>query len=202
MGDGSRRRFLATDMTGQLGKLVSITDPRGVTVTPAEMGIDIVYDSNGVRQFLTPSRLANVTQHAGFTGYDVKVYPLAEPPAKDAATGLYEIPNVAPVKTLSVRRENNGTRAIVMVRRGGGEPQVNVFDYVMNDWSLTRPSGLEERKERMIADEREAHVVKEVVSSTGAKMSRTEMNYKWESWGFAMTNKVEMVAEMTAMMRV
>ena len=42
VGDGSRRRFLATDMTGALGSLVSITDARGVTVTPADMGIDII----------------------------------------------------------------------------------------------------------------------------------------------------------------
>ena len=74
VGDGTRRRFLATNVTGALGALVSIADARGITVTPAEMGVDIVYDSNGVRQFLTSSRLADVVQHPGFTGYDVTVY--------------------------------------------------------------------------------------------------------------------------------
>ena len=70
VGDGTMRRFLATDMCGALGSLVSITDARGVTSMPADMGIDIVYDSNGVRQFLTPSHLADVTLTADFSGYD------------------------------------------------------------------------------------------------------------------------------------
>ena len=190
-GDGTKRRFLATDMTGALGKLVSITDARGVTVTPAEMGVDIVYDSNGVRQFLTPSRLADIVQHPGFTGYDVKVYAIADVPAKDSATGLYALPNAVPVKVFNVRRENKGKRAVVTVRRGGGDPQSYVYDYVMGDWSLTRPSGVEERKERVIEDERAAQVVKDILSSSGERLSRSEKNYKWESWGFAMTNKVE-----------
>ncbi len=191
VGDGTKRRFLATNMTGALGQLVSITDARGVTVTPADMGVDIVYDSNGVRQFLTPSRLADIVQHPGFTGYDVKVYAIAEAPSKNAATGLYALPNAAPVKVFNVRRENEGKRAVVTVKRGGGDTQRYVYDYVMGDWSLTRPSGVEERKERVIEDERAAQVVKDILSSSGERLSRSEKNYKWESWGFAMTNKVE-----------
>ena len=42
LGDGSRRRFLATSMTGALGQVVSITDTRGRTITPEEMGIEII----------------------------------------------------------------------------------------------------------------------------------------------------------------
>ena len=191
VGDGSRRRFLATNMTGGLGSLVSITDARGVTVTPADMGVDIVYDSNGVRQFLTPSRLANITQTAGFTGYDVAVYALQEAPAKDVQTGLYAVPAAQPVELLSVRRENDGRRAVVTVQKGGGESLRYVFDYAMGEWSLTRPSGAEERRERQVADERAAKIVTSYVSSGGEQLERTEYNYRWESWGFAMTNKVE-----------
>ena len=157
----------------------------------ADMGVDIVYGSNGVRQFLTPSRLADVVQHPGFTGYDVKVYAIAEAPSKNAATGLYTLPNAAPVQIVTVRRENDGKRAVVTVTRGGGDPQSYVYDYVMGDWSLTRPSGVEERKERVIDDERAAQIVKDVLSPSGERLSRSEKNYKWESWGFAMTNKVE-----------
>ena len=178
-------------MTGALGQLVSITDARGVTVTPADMGVDIVYDSNGVRQFLTPSRLADVVQHPGFTGYDIKVYAIAEAPSKNAATGLYALPSAAPDKVFTVRRENDGKRAVVTVKRGGGDTQRYVYDYVMGDWSLTRPSGVEERKSRVIDDERAAQVVKDILSPSGERLSRSEKNYKWESWGFAMTNKVE-----------
>ena len=191
VGDGTKRRFLATDMTGALGSLVSITDARGVTATPEEMGIDIVYDSNGVRQFLTPSRLADITLAADFSGYDVTVYALQDPPAKDAQTRLYPLPAGLPVEVVSIRRENDGKRAVVTQRKGGGETKRFVFDYAMGDWSLRRPSGMEERKERYIADEKDAKVIEESISSAGVRLSRSEYNYKWESWGFAMTNKVE-----------
>ena len=191
VGDGTRRRFLATNMTGALGSLVSITDARGVTVTPEDMGIDIVYDSNGVRQFLTPSRLANITQTADWKGYDVAVYALQDTPAKDAATGLYAVPSDQTIERLSIRRENDGKRAVVTLLNGGGDPQRFVFDYAMGEWSLKRPSGVEERKERYIDDERTAKVVSETISSDGARLERAEYNYSYESWGFAMTNKVE-----------
>ena len=191
VGDGTRRRFLATDIAGTLGSLVSITDARGVTVTPADMGVDVVYDANGVRQYMTPSRLADVARTADSTGYDVRVYALQVPPVKDAATGLYPVPNAIPVKQVSIRRENDGKRAVVSVVRGGGEPRCYVFDYVMGDWSLTRPSGMEERKERVIDDERAAQVLENTFSAAGVRLARSEYNYKWESWGFAMTNRVE-----------
>ena len=191
VGDGTRRRFLATDIAGTLGSLVSITDARGVTVTPADMGVDVVYDANGVRQYMTPSRLADVARTADSTGYDVRVYALQVPPVKDAATGLYPVPNAIPVKQVSIRRENDGKRAVVSVVRGGDEPRCYVFDYVMGDWSLTRPSGVEERKERVIDDERAAQVLENTFSAAGVRLARSEYNYKWESWGFAMTNRVE-----------
>ncbi len=191
IGDGSRRRFLATNMTGALGQLVSITDARGVTTTPTDMGVDIVYDSNGVRQYLTPSRLANVTHTSGFSGYDVAVYALQEAPAKDAQTGLYAVPAAQPVERLSIQRENDGKRAVVTVQKGGGEALRYVFDYAMGEWSLTRPSGAKELRERYIVDEREAKIVTSYVSSHGERLEHTEYNYKWESWGFAMTNRVE-----------
>ncbi len=191
-GDGTRRRFLATDMTGRRGSLVSITDARGVTNTPEEMGVDIVYAPYGVRQFLTPSYLADVTHTPDWQGYDVDVYSVGDAiPAKDVATGLYAIPAGNPVKTLSIRRENDGKRAVVSVRRGGGDPSVSVFDYGMGDWSLTRPSGVREEKERMVADSKAAQIVKVVHSVAGTALSRRESNFKWMSWGFAMTNRVD-----------
>ena len=191
VGDGTKRRFLATNMTGALGALVSITGARGKTITPADMGVDIVYDSVGVRQYLTPSRLANVTRTADFLGYDVAVYALQEQPQKDAATGLYVVPAGQTVEHVSIRRENDGKRAIVTIRKGGGDPLRYVFDYAMREWSLTMPSGLEERKECFIDDERAAQVNKTDVSPSGEVLAKKVKNYKWESWGFAMTNRVE-----------
>ena len=191
VGDGTKRRFLATNATGALGALVSITDGRGVVRTPADMGVDIIYDPDGVRQYLTPSRLANVTRTADFLGYDVAVYALQEPPQKDAATGLYLIPAGQTVEHVSVRRENGGKRAVVTIRKGGGDPMRYVFDYAMNEWSLTCPSGMQERKECLIADGVGARITKTDVSSSGEVLAKKVKNYKWMSWGFAMTNKVE-----------
>ena len=191
VGDGTRRRFLATNATGALGALVSITDSRGVTTTPADMGVDIVYDPDGVRQYLTPSRLANVTRTADFLGYDVAVYALQEPLQKDAATGLYVVPAGQTVEHISVRRENGGKRAVVTIRKGGGNPLRYVFDYAMNEWSLTRPSGMQERKECLVANGVGARIMKTDVSSTGEVLAKKVKNYKWMSWGFAMTNRVE-----------
>ena len=126
--DGTVRRFLATDMTNERGKLVYIADPRGRRVTPADMGIDVVLGPDGVRQFLTPSRLADVTVRDD--GYDVAVYPLQDSPAKDAATGLYPVPSAVPVKRLSVRSANGGSRAVVSIRSGDDAPKTYLFDYV------------------------------------------------------------------------
>ena len=188
-GDGTVRRFLATDMTGARGKMIHVRNSRGRTLTTEDMGIDIIYGIDGVRQFLTPSRLADVV--ARTNGYDVTVYPLQSAPAKDAATGLYVPPSVQPMKHLSVSRSNGDRRALVSIRSGAADPNVYVFDYIRGDWSLTRPSGVQEQKERTITDTKSARVVKEVLSSSGEMLSRKEMNYKWESWGFAMTNCIE-----------
>jgi RHS repeat-associated protein len=189
MEDGRVRRYVATDMNGERGRFVSETDPHGRVVTPEDMGLDIVYDLNGVRQLLTPSRLADV--QAFSNGYDVCVYAIQDVPARDAATGLYSVPSSAPYRVLTVRGENGGKRAVVTLKTGESEARTYIFDYVMGDWSLKRPNGVEERKERIVVDGRAAFLAKTVVSPSGERLARSEMNYKWESWGFAMTNKVE-----------
>ena len=189
MEDGRVRRYVATDMNGERGRFVSETDPHGRVVTPEDMGLDIVYDLNGVRQLLTPSRLADV--QAFSNGYDVCVYAIQDVPARDAATGLYSVPSSAPYRVLTVRGENGGKRAVVTLKTGESEARTYIFDYVMGDWSLKRPNGVEERKERIVVDGRAAFLSKTVVSPSGERLARAEMNYKWESWGFAMTNKVE-----------
>ena len=100
--DGTVRRFHATNRSGELGRLVHVKDSRGVVTTPEDMGVDFVRDADGLRQFLTPSRLADVRLREG--GYDLVIYPLQSKPAKDPATGLYALPSAAPVYTLAIRR--------------------------------------------------------------------------------------------------
>ena len=187
--DGTVRRFLATDQTNARGRLVSVMDSRGVVTTAADMGIDVVYGPDGVRQFLTPSRLADVRVFRG--GYAVTVYPVEEPPAKDPATGLYPLPDSAPVERVSIESEADGRKAIVTLRSGEGDPKRYVYEYVRNDWSMTRPSGVEERQDRTIEDSRCARTVKEIYSPSKELLSRDEYNYVWRDWGFAATNHVE-----------
>ncbi len=190
-GDGTRRRFLATDKSGRMGSLVSFTDARGVAATPQDMGVDLVYDGADLRQVLTPCRLAHVDYTADWTGYDISVYPLSGKPRFDDARGLYDLPSASPVSRLSVRPGKDGKRAVVTVTKGGGEPQVYTFDYLMGEWSLVRPSGVREEKERFTRDMADARIVKTVKSASKQVLSRRESNFKWESWGFAMTNRVE-----------
>ena len=190
-GDGTRRRFLATDKSGRMGSLVSFTDARGVAATPQDMGVDLVYDGADLRQVLTPCRLAHVDYTADWTGYDISVYPLSGKPRFDDARGLYDLPSASPVSRLSVRPGKDGKRAVVTVAKGGGEPQVYTFDYLMGEWSLVRPSGVREEKERFTRDMADARIVKTVKSASKQVLSRRESNFKWESWGFAMTNRVE-----------
>ena len=189
MEDGKVRRYVATDMNGERGRFVNERDTHGQVVTSEDMGIDIIYDLNGVRQLLTPSRFADV--QAFRNGYDVRVYAIQDVPSKDSATGLYAVPSVSPYRVLTVRSDNGGKRAVVTLKTGSADTKTYVFDYIMGDWTLKRPNGVEERKEREVADESAARLVKKVYSQSGDMLSRSEMNYKWESWGFAMTNKVE-----------
>ena len=187
--DGSVRRFLAADGTCERGRLVSAADARGFVTTPADMGVDVVHGPDGVRQFLTPSRLADVA--VGASGYAVTVYPVREPPAKDPATGLYPLPDCPPVERVSVEAGADGRRAVVTVVKGGGGPRRYVFDYVRDDWSLTRPSGAEERRDRSVRDSECARVARETYSRGRRLLSRDEYNYVWRDWGFAATNHVE-----------
>ena len=187
--DGSVRRFLASDLTGRRGSLISVTDSRGLVTTPGDMGVDLVYGPDGVRQFLTPSRLADV--RVVRDGYDVAIYPLQSAPAKDPATGLYPVPDVPTHRFLSVRSANGGKRAVVTLKTGESDPKRYVFDYVSGDWSLTRPNGVREIKDRVTDDSSRARLSKEIRSPDDTILSKSVMNYKWESWGYAMTNKVE-----------
>ena len=45
------------------------------------------------------------------------------PLVEGVVTGLYALLAIASTKTFNIRRENEGKRAVVTVRRGGGDPQ-------------------------------------------------------------------------------
>ena len=189
LGDGRVRRYVASADMNDRGRFISETDARGCVYTSADMGIDIIYDMSGVRQFLTPSRLADVK--TSVDGYEVRIYAIDAPLVKDTKTNLYPIPNSKPYRILSIKSENKGYRAIVMLKIGDNEAKTYIFNYVMGDWELIRPNGVREIKDRMVAEEVAARLSKVVKSQSGQLLSKAVMNYKSESWGYAMTNKVE-----------
>ena len=188
VGNGDVWRFLASDATGERGKLVSFRDVRGRVFTGADFGLDVVRDANGVRQVVTPARLADVTALAD--GYDVRVWPLAAPPEVDPATGLYAVPDAAPVRTLSVRREREGRRLVATFDEGAA-PERYVFDYAGGEWTLAAPSGVRSVKEREQTDEDRARIRRRDYAADGTLLAQTVDAYAWTSWGFARTNRVE-----------
>jgi YD repeat-containing protein len=189
LGDGRVRRYVATPDFNERGRFLSERDARGRVITAEEMGIDVVYDMSGIRQFLTPSRLADVKSFV--EGYEVKIYVLQDAPKKDASSGLYPVPNTKPYRVLTIKRENDDYRAVVTVKTGDQEAKKYIFNYAMGDWELIRPNGVKEVKDRMIAEEIAARLSKAVISASGKLMSKEVMTYKYESWGYAMTNKVD-----------
>ena len=196
VGNGDVWRFLASDATGERGKLVSFRDVRGRVFTGADFGLDVVRDANGVRQVVTPARLADVTALAD--GYDVRVWPLAAPPEVDPATGLYAVPDAAPVRTLSVRREREGRRLVATFDEGA-VPERYVFDYAGGEWTLAAPSGVRSVKEREQTDEDRARIRRRDYAADGTLLAQTVDAYAWTSWGFARTNRVEGFGGVTRM---
>ena len=85
--------------------------------------------------------------------------------------GLYVPPQATPVKHLQVRPENGWRRAIVTLKSGGSDPRRYVFDYALGDWSMTRSSGVEERKEREVADGRAAYIKNETIAAKNLFLS-------------------------------
>ena len=124
-------------------------------------------------------------------GYEVKIYVLQDAPKKDASSGLYPVPNTKPYRVLTIKREDDDYRAVVTVKTGDQEAKKYIFNYAMGDWELIRPNGVKEVKDRMIAEEIAARLSKAVISASGKLMSKEVMTYKYESWGYAMTNKVD-----------
>ena len=185
--DGSVYRFMASNKTGERGRMLHVKDSRGLVTTPADMGVDFVYDANGLRQFLTPSRLADITTHAD--GFDIAVYPLGEVPGKLA--GLYAIPQASPVSFLTLRRGRNNAEAVVTLRKGSGEARRYVYRYADNDWSLDRPDGVREVKALSSDVGNGAAWSKEVRDAGGNVLSRSVLYYGWENGAYALTNKTE-----------
>ena len=187
--DGSVRRFLATDRTGERGRLVYIRDSRGVVTTPEEMGVDFVRNADGLRQFLTPSRLADVILREN--GYDVNVYALREAPVKSPSTGLYAVPASAPVTVLTLRQGEDERHVDVTLKSGSADPVPYAYEFADGDWTLTHVSGRKEVKTKQVAESVGARITKSDYDADGRQLTYSCKNYRSFEWGFSMTNKLE-----------
>lgn len=191
-GDGSVWRFLAAGATNERGALVSCTDPRGRVLAMDDFGVDIVRDVLGnVRQVKTLTRLADV-QTLSPTHYAVTVYPLAEEPELVAGTGLYALPEHAPVRVLDVARGESVKELLVGLKKGTGDVRQYRFVAANGDWTLEKPDGLRDSKELYYSeDESGARRIQTVRGPDGTLLSRTEANYVSAFWAYLPTNLVE-----------
>jgi len=191
-GDGSVWRFLAAGATNERGALVSCTDPRGRVLAMDDFGVDIVRDALGnIRQVKTLTRLADV-QTLSPTHYAVTVYPLAEEPEQVAGTGLYALPEHAPVRVLDVARGESVKELLVGLKKGTGDVRQYRFVAANGDWTLEKPDGLRDSKELYYSeDESGARRIQTVRGPDGTLLSRTEGNYVSAFWAYLPTNLVE-----------
>ena len=191
-GDGSVWRFLAAGATNERGALVSCTDPRGRVLAMDDFGVDIVRDVLGnVRQVKTLTRLADV-QTLSPTHYAVTVYPLAEEPELVAGTGLYALPEHAPVRVLDVAQGESVKELLVGLKKGTGDMRQYRFVAANGDWTLEKPDGLRDSKELYYSeDESGARRIQTVRGPDGTLLSRTEANYVSAFWAYLPTNLVE-----------
>ena len=152
----------------------------------------MVRDFGGIRQVLTPSRLADVRALFGVDGFVVAVHAVQSPPERDSATGLYAVPQGEAALRIVVAREEGGRRVSVTVRKGGGDARTHVFECMGGCWSLMRASGVSVSRRRVVEDERAAQIVRSTRSPSGALLARRVKNYAWMPWdAFAMTNRVD-----------
>ena len=191
-GDGSVWRFLAAGATNERGALVSCTDPRGRVLAMDDFGVDIVRDVLGnVRQVKTLTRLADV-QTLSPTHYAVTVYPLAEEPELVAGTGLYALPEHAPVRVLDVAQGESVKELLVGLKKGTGDIRQYRFVAANGDWTLEKPDGLRDSKELYYSDDESgARRIQTVRGPDGTLLSRTEANYVSAFWAYLPTNLVE-----------
>ena len=189
-GDGSVWRFWATNQFGKRGELVSYTDARGRTLEAADFGLEVIRDNRGfLRQVRTPSRLADIVETSG-TSYEVRVYPLAGEPARDAEGWLFVPPAETPVFRLAVARGKDDRELLVDLWQGAGEARHFVYTFANHDWGLVTPEGVDRRY--LI---REGDGVVQGVELTndaeGKTVARREDLYEETDWGYAKVRSVE-----------
>ena len=188
-GDGSVRLYRASNEFNERGRFLQVTDAHGFVTTTEQMGVDIVYTAAGPRQFLTPSRLADI--HLKDEGYEVIIYALTATPIKDETTGLYPVPATDAIeKTLVVRPAERGRLALVDITKNG-KTQHSVFEFQNGDWSLHRASGVDEIKVKESHEADGAFTSKTIRDALGNILSYKAQTYGYFDWGYSITNVTE-----------
>ncbi|MGN0847406.1 MAG: hypothetical protein ACI4RA_08505, partial [Kiritimatiellia bacterium] len=135
-GDGSFVRYAASD-----GRVVSCTTSTGRTVTPADAGLEAIWDDSGlIRQVKSDSDgLADVVATSPGVAYEIRLYALSQIGGK--TDGLYTVTG-SPHTVWRVSNPNAGTATHVHITRiTGGVEETTVFEYSSNSdgWMKTSP---------------------------------------------------------------
>ena len=135
-GNGSFVRYAASD-----GRVVSCTTSTGRTVTPADAGLEAVWDDSGlIRQVRSESDgLADVVATSPGVAYEIRLYALSQVGGK--TDGLYTVSG-SPHTVWRVSNPNAGTATHVHITRiAGGVEETTVFEYSSNSdgWMKTSP---------------------------------------------------------------
>ena len=137
-GNGSFVRYAASD-----GRVVSCTTSTGRTVTPADAGLEAVWDDSGlIRQVKSDcDGLADVVATSPGVAYEIRLYASSQIGGK--TDGLYTVTG-NPHTVWRVSNPNAGTATHVHITRiAGGVEETTVFEYSSNSdgWMKTSPDG-------------------------------------------------------------
>lgn len=135
-GNGSFVRYAASD-----GRVVSCTSSTGRTVTPAEVGLESIWDDSGIIRQVKSDRdgLADVVALKDSPGYEIRLYASSQINGK--AGGLYTVTGV-PHTVWRVSNPNAGKATHVHITRITADAEeTTVYEYSSNSdgWMKTSP---------------------------------------------------------------
>ena len=166
-GDGSLVRYAASD-----GRVVSCTTSAGRTVTPADAGLEAIWDDSGLIRQVRSDRdgLADVVATSPGVAYEIRLYAISQIGGK--TDGLYTVTG-SPHTVWRVSNPSPGTATRVHITRiADGAEETTAFEYSSNSdgWTRTSPDGA-----TVISSSAETDLSRTLRSVTVTERTRTGM---------------------------
>ena len=144
-GKGEVYRFGAKSGTDDFGRLVQRDTPSGFTETPAEAGIEVVTDANGVlRQVVTASRFSDIAVLSD-QKYAIRIYPRYQLGGGKDGDDYYVPPTNRPLDEWVIENPDTATVEKLRITRITGS-KTNVTDFTWTEgskqWELKQGGGM------------------------------------------------------------